>query len=778
MPRPSPRFRPTAYTGDRLNHVAFPLGGIGAGMICLEGTGALSHVSVRHRPEVFNEPQVFAALHVAGTPTARVLEGPVPGWKTFFPWGDRFGGAGNGLGGKTYGLPRFAGVSFRARFPFGEVTLRDRSMPVTVTLTGWSPFVPGDADRSSLPIAALEYRFANRTAHRRRCVFSFHAAHFLKTGDAAHIGPIQGGFALLQPPVPDKPWEESGFAAFVTDPKVAVDCAWFRGGWFDPLTMLWRQVAAGQAVARPPPADSPAGPGGSLYLPFTLGPRRERTIRLLLAWYVPRSDLRVGTDPEPAEPVEEAGCGCADRAAEDSGPYPGTEVGQAVAPSTYVPWYAARFDSLGAVADHWREQYAQLRDASRQFSDCFYDTTLPAEVVEAVAANLTILKSPTCLRQTDGRFWAWEGCCDTTGCCAGSCTHVWNYAQALPHLFPGLERSLRETEFGPSQDERGHQNFRAFLPIRPADHQFHAAADGQLGGLVKLYRDWRISGDTAWMKSLWPRARRSLEYAIATWDTDHTGLLVEPHHNTYDIEFWGPDGMCSSFYLAALQAAVLMGRACGDDVTGFAALCDRGQGRLERDLWNGEYFHQQVKWQGLRAADPTTASSMATTYSPEARAVLEREGPKYQYGTGCLADGVLGDWLARVSGLPPVLNPGKVAGHLGAVYRHNYRASLADHANTQRPGFALGSEGGLVLCTWPRGGRLSVPFPYSDEVWTGFEYSVASHLVLLGNVRAARQIVRTARARYDGRWRNPFDEYECGHWYARALSSYALLGAL
>ena len=149
---------------------------------------------------------------------------------------------------------------------------------------------------------------------------------------------------------------------------------------------------------------------------------------------------------------------------------------------------------------------------SKRFSDCFYDTTLPAEVVEAVAANLSILKSPTVLRQADGRLWGWEGCRDDFGCCYGSCTHVWNYAQSICHLFPDLERTLRETEFDVTQDDSGHQAFRMPMPIRPPRHDFHSAADGQLGGIMKVYRDWRISGDDAWLRRLWPRVR-------AAWTT-------------------------------------------------------------------------------------------------------------------------------------------------------------------------------------------------------------------------------------------------------------------
>jgi hypothetical protein len=358
---------------------------------------------------------------------------------------------------------------------------------------------------------------------------------------------------------------------------------------------------------------------------------------------------------------------------------------------------------------------------------------------------------------------------------------VWNYAQALPHLFPALERTLRETEYEVSQDETGHQAFRTSLPIRPTKHDFHAAADGQLGGLVKLYRDWRISGDTAWLKRLWPAARRSLEYAIETWDPRREGVLVEPHHNTYDIEFWGPNGMCSSFYLAALVAAVRMGRACGDDVKAFEDLLARGRRYLEEKLFNGEYFEQEIRWQGLRAGDPVEAgkTGMSTSYSPEAIAILQREGPKYQYGKGCLSDGILGTWLAAVCGIDePIVDPRKVKSHVEAVFRHNFKPDLFTHANTQRPGYALGHEGGVVVCTWPRGQRNELSMTYCDEVFTGIEYQVASHLILLGRVEEGLTIVRAARARYDGTVRNPFNEYECGHWYARAMSSYALLQAL
>jgi uncharacterized protein (DUF608 family) len=732
------------YSGEQLNWVAFPLGGIGAGMMCLEGTGALAQVSLHHRPEVFNEPETFAAICVKGSKNiARVLEGPVPDRKKFGS-----AGTGNGASGSSFGLPRFREAKFQARFPFGTVALTDPDVPLAVEITGWSPFEPGDPDNACLPVAALEYRFTNQTGRQQEAVFSWNARNFMAVdGGAGAVKATPGGFVLWGAAPKDRGWEEGGFSAAVDDPAVKVNCAWFRGGWFDSITMTWKDVEEGRCSENPPVTGGEPSPGGSLFVPFTLAPGASKTIVLRFAWYVGRSHLHFGKDL----------------------------AGEGGERGDYKPWYTRRFPDLDGVTSYWAGQYGALRERTKRFSDCFYDSTLPPEVIDAIAANLTILKSPTVLRQADGRLWAWEGCGDNEGCCAGSCTHVWNYAQAVPHLFPSLERTLRETEFGPSQNERGHQQFRSALPIRPIAHDFHAASDGQLGGIMKVYREWRISGDTEWLKRLWPKVQTSLNYCIELWDPGHKGWLEEPHHNTYDIEFWGPDGMCTSFYLGALKAATLMGRALGDDVSTYADLLAKGLVRMENELFDGEYFFQKVEWKNLRAKNPLADRSH---FPPEEAARLEQEGPKYQYGRGCLSDGVLGAWMALVCGVGPVIDSKKVASHLKAVHKYNLKQDLTNHPNPQRPSFACGAEGGLLLCTWPKGGELSLPFVYSNEVWTGIEYQVASHLMLMGHVNEGVEVVRTARERYDGRVRNPFDEYECGHWYARAMSSYGLLQGL
>lgn len=894
------------YQKEYLDKIAFPIGGIGAGMFCLEGTGAISHVYLRHHPDVMNEPYTFAAIYVKGVENgAKVLEGQVSTWKLFGP-----AQSGLGRGDKTYGLPRFEEAVFQTRFPFATIDLRDKDMPLVAKITGWSPFIPTDADNSSLPVGVLEYQFTNTSDKAIETVFSYNTKNFID-GQGTIRG-VKNGFVL------ESDQNNSGLAIYVDNAAAVVDHCWFRGAWFDPQTVVWDNIRYGRIADKQPVKG--VAPGASVYVPLTLQPGETKTVKVNFCWYLPDSNLSIGGARKVGQaftgmpckgtasgqqPVsgfvgkqllnsfDKGGDGLtgiiqspefnigkrylkflvgggsqADRTSVnlvvdgkivetavgnqtetlsetvwDLKPYQGKKAfvkvidldvypwGHILADqfvltdnrnediynlsststlladfesnswgdwqvvdsseeekqfladegdveATYRPWYSERFKSLNEVIGYWDANQAMLEKNSRLFSDAFYSSSLPAEVLEAVATNLTILKSPTVLRQWDGRFWAWEGCQDSFGSCHGSCTHVWNYAQALPHLFPSLERTLRETEFRVSQNTEGHQNFRVNLPISAPPHNFHAAADGQLGGIMKVYREWRISGDTQWMKDLFPAVKKSLDYCIRTWDPLHKGYLEEPHHNTYDIEFWGPDGMCTSFYLGALTAFIEMGKELKQPVKEYTALLSKGKKYMETALFDGEYFIQKIQWEGLQAPNPVDVMSFGGSYSDEALKLLKEEGPKYQYGTGCLSDGILGMWMASVCGLDEVLDNEKVRSHLVAVHKYNLKHDLVDHFNPQRPVYACGKDGGLLLCTWPKGGMLSLPFVYSNEVWTGIEYQVASHLMMKGEVEKGLDIVRECRERYDGRVRNPFNEIECGHWYARAMASYGMLQGL
>jgi hypothetical protein len=138
---------------------------------------------------------------------------------------------------------------------------------------------------------------------------------------------------------------------------------------------------------------------------------------------------------------------------------------------------------------------------------------------------------------------------------------------------------------------------------------------------------------------------------------------------------------------------------------------------------------------------------------------------------------MIGQWYARMLGLGDLFDVDKVRSTLASIFRYNWKPDLSSHANAQRI-YAINDEAGLLLATWPHGGRPALPFVYSDEVWCGIEYQVASHLIYEGLVEEGLAIVKGVRDRHDGVRRNPWNEFECGNHYARSLASYALLLAL
>ena len=755
------------YQGNCLDQIAFPLGGMGAGMICLEGTGALSRLSLRHRPDLVSDHRICAAVSMRGAHRGgRVLEGPVPAWKLR----PQFPGDGD-TANVSWGFSRFREATFNARFPFATVSLSDEEIPLAVELTGWSPFSPGDADNASLPVAALEYQLTNSGKETVEGVFSFHAENFMAVPQAAsdstagpsdRVLPTSGGFILYETGTEARPWDEGHFAVWVEESDAQVNHVWFRGDWPAQMRMLRNAIETGEHSTRAPDVHA-SSPGASLYVAFQIAAAMSRRIKVLLAWYVPKSSLFA-----PDFIFKNGGM---------------RNLAQSI--QTYVPWYAGRFASIDEVKSYWQSHYSSLKEATERFTRTLYDSTLPPEALEAVTANLTILKSPTVLRQIDGRLWGWEGCNDEKGAGYGSSNHVWNYAQAIPHLFPDLERTLRDTEFGPNQGRDGFQAIRAALPIRPIGDTredawgLASAADGQLGGIIKVYRDWRISGDTAWLRGLWPKIRASLDYCIRTWDPRRRGWIEEPHITTFDREFWGAECLCTGLYVGTLRAAAEMAKAIGESDEDYAHLVAKGLRQLENRLFNGEYFFQRIEWKNLATPFPSEGHDPLGILAqyPEILKFALKDGPPYQYGDGCFSTGLMGSWLCLVSGLGNVLDIGKVRSHLLAVHRHNFKRDLTGHASVAGYMYACGAEAGLLSCTWPRDNEPSIPVLYADEVWEGTEYQVASHLIALGHITQGLEILQATRRRYDGAVRNPFDSVESGHWYARAMSSYALLQA-
>ena len=325
-------------------------------------------------------------------------------------------------------------------------------------------------------------------------------------------------------------------------------------------------------------------------------------------------------------------------------------------PLTWKNFYATCWEDSQASATYGLEHWDRLYDGTRRFKDALFASDLPAPVLDAVSANLAILKTPTVQRLEDGTFYGWEGGHPHEGCCEGSCTHVWNYAQALPFLFPKLERSLRESDYRFNQRSSGGMDFRMMLPLgtppvgggvvgRPC-------ADGQFGGVMKTYRDWKICGDTGWLRTLWPAVKASIAFAwhpdnADRWDPDQTGVLWGRQHHTLDMELFGPNAWLTGFYLGALKAGVEMAEALGeaDTAAEYGEIFERGKAWIDGHLFNGEYYQQLIDLEDRRQLEPFGGAAVRSYWNDEHQEV------KYQSGEGCAIDQLLAQWHANLSGL-------------------------------------------------------------------------------------------------------------------------------
>ena len=460
-----------SFSGDRATQVAMPVGGLGAGCVCINGSGGLQDFAIRTRPETSAQPAgftsnspeaAFAILRIKGSaPVTKLVEGPFPPFKIF----DQ-GLQGQGLRrGGSEGFPRFEKCTFRGEFPFGEVRFADPAIPLDVSLIAWNPFIPLDDKNSCIPCAILEYTLHNTSGRPVDYEFSYHLSHLApgcRPDQAASANAViagKGAFLFNR----EAPNAEAYGSATLTSMggKPRIKAMWLRSpGWeFDSLSALWREVSSGNFTTNDGSnaVDNAGRNGASILLDGHLNAGESRTHLILISWHFPNCYLREGG------PV------AAQNGSVIEG-QPGCRTVPADAPPPWHPYYSTLWKDARDVAAYVEQNFASLRSRSVQFKNALFSSTFPPYVIDAVSANLAILKSPTILREASGSVWGWEGCFPDSGCCHGSCTHVWNYAQALPHLFPQLERTLRSLELERSMDDRGHVNFRGAIPDGPVDH--------------------------------------------------------------------------------------------------------------------------------------------------------------------------------------------------------------------------------------------------------------------------------------------------------------------
>ena len=774
------------YDQDHLRQIGLPLGGIGTGVVSLGGRGNLHDWEIVNRPaKGFNLAQTFFALHsrtADGATTTRALEGIIPA-------ADYEGARGSLV--PNHGLPRFRQCHFSAAYPFGTVHLNDADVPLRVELQGFNPLIPADSDNSGIPVAILRYVLHNETdgdidasvcgnlqnfigadgsgGAPKDNINTYREADglagiFMESRGVDRDAPQWGTLALctlLPPSAPNgsgeaaSPHDYGGIETSsphdyggIEGGSISHRTAWADVTWGDSLLDFWDDFSADGAVDERE-RGSLDNPTASLCVSLSVPAGQSREVTFLLSWHFPNRITWLESGANHPQSNLQAG----------------VHIGN---------YYTEQYDDAWNAAAYTAHRLDWLESKTRAFVDGVCDSDLPDVVKEAALFNLSTLRSQTVFRTPDGFMFGWEGCDDDTGCCFGSCTHVWNYEQATAHLFGELAMGMREVEFAYATRADGGMSFRVDLPLEHARAWSLAAADGQMGCIMKLYRDWRLSGDTDKLRELYPHARRALEFCWLPggWDADKDGVMEGCQHNTMDVEYYGPNPQMGIWYLGALRAMEEMALAM--DEADFAADCrnlfENGSAWIDANLFNGDYYEHEIRPAGGRDSilGMLIHSSMGAANPSE---------PVLQLGAGCLVDQLVGQFLAHVCGLGYLTAEDKVKRTLDSIMRFNFKENMFGHFNHMRS-YVLNDESALLMATYPRGNRPERPFPYCNEVMTGFEYTAAVGMLYEGDLDKGLKCIGAIRDRYNGENRNPFDEAECGHHYARAMASWAGILAL
>lgn len=738
-----------SYKGDA-SVAKFLLGGLGTGNISVGPRGELRDWEIFNWPGKGQfVPFSFFAIWTkeeGKEPVSRILESKIcpPFYKSH-----------GFLNGELAGIPRFEESKMVGKQPFVYVDLKDSTVPVTVQMEAYTPFIPLNADDSGIPTAIIKYKVTNPTDK---------AVDVSVVGTMANVVGFDGydvfNNVKLVDEVQNEYREEYGvhgwyytaknlketdmkygsMSIVTTNKNHITKKKWLHGQWTDNAQDFWDDFSSDGKLDEEEEIEAKGCDLldhydfsflnlkeriSSISSYETIKPNETKEFEFIISWHFPN---------RPKGWIEYD----ADLEKYRQGGY-----------DTIKNYYATKFTDAWDVVKYVVGKKEYLESTSRAFENALFETSLPAYVIDAVASNIMSMKSHCCFRIEDGNFLGWEGIRDYVGCGQGNVNHVWNYATAVAGLFPDLEITMRNVEFNVELDDDGCMPFRARKCLGESRWDMIPACDGEFGSILRIYREWKYTGDDEFLKGIWDNMMKALEFSLKEWDEDGDGVIDGKQHVTYDIEFYGPNTMTNTIYLGAIKGVAEMAEHLGKEEIAekYRNLYKKAAPMIDDKLFNGEYYIQELE---------------------------DVDAYRYQYGKGCLTDQLLGQFMAQAAGLGYVLPKEHVKKTLESIYKYNFKDCMENVPNVQRT-YALNDEAGLVLCSWPNGGRPRFPFAYCDEVWTGVEYTVACIMVKEGMIEEAYTIIRAIRDRYDGYKRCPWSETEAGHHYIRPMSSFTLL---
>jgi uncharacterized protein (DUF608 family) len=561
------------YKGAELFTIGMPCGGIAAGQLYVRGDGTLANWWIAN--DAYNTG--YGGDAVKNFSTAL---GPWKvGYQTFRPasYIDQgfFITVRQDHSQLTMRLDQndFDNISFIGEYPIAKINYASTStsLPVAVNAEVFSPFIPLNARESATPATVFKFTITNTSAKPLVAAVNGWLQNLVCLEIANEINAYSRNRIVKRKGItsvvmdldqfnPTSLAKEKyllkahpcfGNLALSVLSNNAIADANFTG-----LKDTWREKDSKKKTG-----DKLVGSTGAI---IALKPGETKDITFLLSWYFPN---------RPAY-------------------YNNGDVTNVIAPENWNQSIAFNAPVLGNMYANWfgsaldvafwlQKELPRLSRETHLFHDTYYkNNSLPYWLIQRLMMPVSTLATETCQWWATNKFWAWEG----VGSCIGTCTHVWNYEQALARLFPELERNIREkTDFETS--------FQANGSILARNGWGGIMIDGHAGAILKAYREYLNSNDDLFLLRNWDKIKRATQFIIGE-DENKDGLIEKRQANTYDIAFYGANTYTGSLYLASLKAAMQMAIIMGD--TAFSNQCrnifEAGEQNTLKRLWNGEYF--------------------------------------------------------------------------------------------------------------------------------------------------------------------------------------------